>query len=1156
MHRRPTNPIGMERPSFSRSWLAEQLKLNELREPDGRPLYALQVRREDYELLGSELRRLAGSLALERPTESLGACFCIYVAEWWRREFPGGAWNWYAPAASIAWEYLPYNTLLRLTESGLGYWRRPIHQHEVQRAYLGTLAREGGLPMRLIREGAPLRRYLRLLMQDLETFGASKGDLLVRFAAERGETYLPRSFQSPGIYELAAALARFAWEFDDPGTERSPAALRTTLLGARSEWRRKLPLSLEEDAALELLATLLNEAKVVRTGGDRSLRIRTSLRLQGGAEPVLTSELTAPVGCEVTHVQAMLGDQALSPWRFDLFTASDDGASQMLASFAKYGDRYRITIPRAARSFLRPFHGVRNLQLWTTVDGRVLPIDIPGCDALDSDLPWVFVPRLGEPEEGLWDLAAQGSLRTAHPRVLVAVPEWASLSTGEGALLEPAEVRLHDRTLHFVTGVAIIRREDARFTIRTKAPVTEDTAGHYVLVGTPWSVDPEVHADPPAVRRVRPDGTVLHIPTSELSWRPSKGRGEWQPLNQGRRPLGEVRIRHEVRGETFAVLRASVAPPKAQVSLRPRNGKGGSLEVSGFGDGAIGILGTHPAGIAYERKATPIGSGVRLEVVATSSQVPAAVVVEVRWSHHIALTFRVPFPVSGSRFIGRDGAELPSSPRGPEPSVTLNRLGGVIAEGRSHAAGGTFQLRATLDSFDAACDSSMWGTSDRDLVTQADRVTHRIDLGAVRPEVARLFAFSDDISATVRLRIDGGQGWAPRLVVKRFPGQVAFDDEVGMYRAEATDPGVPTADRLEAVSLEDPAERFALLRDEGSGRWRVPDEVTAGMWLIFAFAGEWAGWRPRVLAVPGADETDDELLGAIREKSPVKRAERFEGVVAAMVKNPEHPGWQRFDAYLPAVRDVPAMVFDLIRCVARSPEAAVTAIFRAEQAQQAQLWEMFESLGVVWETVPVATWVKVAVRSLEAAAEIAQHVPPTLREELMRDAVRAIESEESEPRRRLPSLFLAHALLEHLVRGRKTTESQKLLGELEPPADQALLQLRHAAEVRLGQNMANAQWPTWVHFEAQKQRLALPAALRALLIQPDQEHKDLVLNTPILAAIAAATGQSLPVAMRFRVRAIAEAYRDWFSEAYDHTLPVALRIALSSPEYRTHLELP
>jgi hypothetical protein len=1128
--------------------------------------------------------------ALDSPGRRLSACFCLFVSEWWRREYPGGPWAWASPMAEIGWEDVRYESLLALTERGLGFWRRKIHQGDVSRAFLGTLAREGGLPIRLVKDDAPLRRYLKLLMQDFKLFGKTQPEELPRFAAERGEAFLPRTFRHDSIYDVALQLASAVLALGGRLTDTSPEGLRRAIEAPEYRgWREQLPLSLDDDAAVQLVGALLGEAAALGSGEDRLLRVRTLCLLsESGGDAQLRRQLDSSVGCSLTRVADLLR-QPLDrlPGRFDLVGAREDGTAQNVASFARYGDRYRITLTQMARDLQR---APDEVGLWSVIGDELVDVELPGAGALAPQLPWIFVPTGDDTRGRIWELGAMGGLRTAHPTALVALPPSFRVERRDGAEAMPYDARLEARVLFRVSGHVVLRGPEGDYAVRTKVRVQDDTSGQYLLFGQRWDVDTSILAEMPTIRRVRADGTIVTVAQQELSWRPVANRSAWSPWTK--RARGAIRIRHAVNGEIFAELTAAVAPEKAVVTLRPSGANGGLVTLTGFDGATCGLRHTHPAGGEVMARRV-LDGGVEMELGA-SVVVPTAAHLEARWPGDLYLHFSVPFPVTGCRFIARSGTELRGASRSTPPSLAVTRMGGVIAEGRSHKPGALFQIRGQLSSFDESSEDR-WGGFDRDLVGGRDRVSHRLDLGVLQARTQRVLCFSDDLMALLQLRIEGGVGWAPRLAIRRFAGAVSFDHATLRYQVTNDDLAeTATADRVEALNLEAPTNRVPLERDEDD--WRLPEDLPPGMWFVIAFAGDWAGWRPKVVIVsdrgavsegsePSAAETSDvtrewnwedpdaaaweaarlaaagtsietgappvDLVAlATRTKKPRHRMERFAELVREMVGDLGHPGWERFDAYIQTGPEIPPVVFDFVRSVARDDEAVLTALFRSPRDELERLWNAFDSVGVTWETIPVRFWLRAAVAHHARITAVSQILEPSLRDTLTRDALALLEQDRLPPRQKLPSLSVVNQLAQYIIRGISTPETALLVDAAPTPLEQVLLHARKEAYQRLLQNMANAEWPQSPALDGMRSHLALSPTLSNLLIDtPHKRQWDLV-NVPLIAAIASVTGRRLSRAVLFQVRVLADSHRDWFETAYLNTLALAIRAALADPGLR------
>ncbi|OZI07004.1 hypothetical protein BWI93_17000 [Siphonobacter sp. BAB-5385] len=106
------------------AFLQTFLTQRNLRIPKGTALYTYKTTQEEYE----SLRTLLATMVL---TDQTAACFVLFAAEWWRRHYKGGFWEWLPIFEQI--RRPEWNTPARrddLMRKGCRYWNRPIFQHD------------------------------------------------------------------------------------------------------------------------------------------------------------------------------------------------------------------------------------------------------------------------------------------------------------------------------------------------------------------------------------------------------------------------------------------------------------------------------------------------------------------------------------------------------------------------------------------------------------------------------------------------------------------------------------------------------------------------------------------------------------------------------------------------------------------------------------------------------------------------------------------------------------------------------------------------------------------------------------------------------------------------------------------------------------------
>lgn len=145
----------------------------------GHPLYAYKVTQaEQDDLQASLMDAILINPELRHPEQR--AAFCLFGAEWFRMHHEQGPWCWdtiLEGGLGLAGnKKSAFRARVReITADGLKWWKVPLVRTEVTTHYLVTLACQGGLPLKTLRNhGTPLRRFLKKVLKHHELFSQEK----------------------------------------------------------------------------------------------------------------------------------------------------------------------------------------------------------------------------------------------------------------------------------------------------------------------------------------------------------------------------------------------------------------------------------------------------------------------------------------------------------------------------------------------------------------------------------------------------------------------------------------------------------------------------------------------------------------------------------------------------------------------------------------------------------------------------------------------------------------------------------------------------------------------------------------------------------------------------------------------------------------------
>ncbi len=226
------HPMGLVR---TRDWLGRFLGSRGLDKPDSSPIYAYRCNDSEFGELGALIRsKTRLPIIADRLSPSDCALFCLYSAEWWRRNHESGPWKWEGILESVGWSGTPIGKLYPIVREGLHFWNRDLLKTPDHNLFLVTLACEGGLPLRLLRkETAHLRIFFRDSLEEFHYFHRS-GETSATIVARVGDR-LPRSLRQPVVYQLAGSLVQRIWELQQTiGESKTPVEDLDRL---EPEWR-------------------------------------------------------------------------------------------------------------------------------------------------------------------------------------------------------------------------------------------------------------------------------------------------------------------------------------------------------------------------------------------------------------------------------------------------------------------------------------------------------------------------------------------------------------------------------------------------------------------------------------------------------------------------------------------------------------------------------------------------------------------------------------------------------------------------------------------------------------------------------------------------------------------------------------------------------
>lgn len=1181
-------------------WIIELLKRRGLDRADGRLLFAYDLSQDEYESLGRFLSEAIASIGgIEAlANRSLGrtplmappAAFVLFAAEWWKHEYEGGVWDWSPIVKKLGADPDAFEPQLRsaFVARGLSFWQ--LSPLTSGKRFIGSIAVNGGVPMRLLALGAgPLAT---VLSQVLKLGARYRWGLtqLVEAVAER-HIYLPAAYRRPEISELLAhfveAVLQLREDYQLEGLDDPIAHLDTVLL----DWRRRFPVALDSEAAQTLLAGLVREAAAQKSVAAQGLfkAERCLVRDTGREAYAIESNLFYPnkvVGQDLADLFGFTNTEHLPRYfAIDLETESRQpfaegrmilGADEPLASLT---GRKLVIKGKAACTEHR-------LVLRAQLGDIGERVTLAGGSALPDEDPWLFA----ESDSGQLHFVAAGGARLPDDSVWVALARGWTIET---EVSTPAE-ELGKLVVSGSTERAVFRlRADARlmqddliYRIRLRQVASAEQIYEWRGLRLPEAKGRAVFLDHQAPRLFwyRED-RLTPVPVSDQEWR-RPGNLQVMAPKEARGPI-EVRIFSG--GEFMARRRIFVLPSDARIEYISGDALGtGTVRFVNWG--AVEVVVEPYVGVSATISKT-VGATTDIQL-SSAGDPPSEFRVRIRWPGALTdLPLVLAYPVTGGRFIRAGGGVMQ-----PSEQVTLRELIGMRLQvfDTNPAKPERYELQLALG-------EKLHQVSSRYPIS-VDHISGRAEVSLLEYErhIESLLGLFDDLDATVRVGLVVAGKCEAEIQVGRYT--MMLEADAITVRASVASLAMLAPDDLakahvlaSPLTVQDAMTReLSSIKNEGvhTGAWSASGlDPDLAPWLIYPAEDSALLFRPLIWVDVSVDidaVADDTGSGEVRVPVVVptlasamsqsradERRHCLHTVLDDMSEDHKHASWPLLDSLWQSFHHLPLTALDAWRMLAKQPKAILAFLLRSD-LPDAELAEAVRRFRIETGWMPELTTVADLSQVSGAFWRYwsSEDLPPERCRKYFNDA---IEGRFKLLANEIPSLG---PLIETVVFAATGTISE-LLHEVAGPSKKPTRELlRHLWEG--GNSLVNSQlflvnegrevWPRRDFVE----RHALPALLENLMpanaerVKPhldrifwrfdswkkyfgtqfnprnQPDFKFSVVNLPILCALWAATSTSRQWWSDPRSRLALKQIRDfdpiWFEQAYRQAFKVCMSI--------------
>ena len=1115
------------------NWLkATVLDQCDLRFSDERPLYAYRCSTTLFEQMAESLKPaftfLSGRQYLD---DAWSAMFCLYAAEWWRRNHESGTWSWSGIDDSLGWQQFSHTERYKLLRLGMKWWKRDIMKRDGgDNMYLVTIACEGGLPLKVLhRENTNLSRYFKALLKERQLVRHSRFDNESSTSgtaalAEGQRNLLPAALQNDVVYELSGQLIDAVSHCRQLLGEASKHPLEQ-LDSIDPEWRDAFPLLLEDGVAQSLISDLLAERLTPKRLAQKDFCDVTRRLVKTAPEewlPELTISLPTKIKAEALLDRLELSDGVTLPAHLELRAQLGDveHSIAVLSQLASGNKEWRVSMASGTAEFkvkneaaleelsLRIVAGPKEYAQWTP-DNSTSPAE---------DLPWVYVCPVGATGTNAkqLELVGCGTITTREATLFAVLPaEWEVAQTE--ACTSLGMVSMAGRRVYQLQESVVLQSVDGdTFTIEPGADA--DDLPHYRVIGrrTFWNYHKRpIFAGAPRLSYHLGDANT-DVPITELFWRPANlrqsgaGHANWTPFSN-KPPLGDVRIRHQSEKGVRFECRVAVVPKQSAITIKTGQRNAGKIQLTGFelSDCAVEDLQSTEVSVQQEDGSVQID-------FAGSSLAAAQVGVSLYWPDTTSVTLNLPVPLENAAFIRADGSKLNF-----QSTVSIDELMGLRALAVSPATTG-YHLEVELQ--DPRMSRNVANACNHRVSLESERGIYTLPLGPMSPRLRRLMALRSSLDCAIHLTLSNSA--TSRITIKRFQTRLLADWETGEVQLADSIDVEPIAIAIEAISLVEPGEKSALAYDADANNWSASglSDVLAP-WIIVARHEHSLIGRPTVAPVPAVWSEDSDgktpaILRQVLQESDFKaRNQLMIDCVKAMADNPGHDGWQYIKRCLAEFSDYPPNSFDFTMRLVENPQALAMGLFAIGGNETEDYWQLADKMGFDWRLLPLRAWVS-------SATNHCNYLQEKLPEDLKHIALEQTRKSLEEIAVRLPEFDMLMNCIADLVEGKPVPQAMGLAFDAPSKA-----MITDARDQLLRRHAENKAWPD----EQQLDDWGVVEPLNTLREYPAlgefqslRDYRQAVVDAPIAAGLQLAADQHCGADQSSYFIAFREFDAEWF----------------------------
>lgn len=945
------------------SYFDQYLNKRSLKKTDGRMLFRYKTSITEYQeirqLFNDQINLLCGQHWKFNSREEC-ALFVLYAAEWWRREYNGGAWKWTSIFESLTqgkYQIDPQDRSEAI-ERGMYAWKLPISSDG--KKYFGTIVANGGLPLKMLAHGdGSISKLLLGATRKAQFLGWNEQDLKLHFKSHEQDliSHLRRSEIHDLLASMVFSVLELRNEYKLAGINNPVEVLEQRL----PNWRDKFPISIDvEDTSIEpLLRGMVKEAarQVTVKISYPVIATRTLVKssIENGYQLIMS--LDSPKTMSLKSLAEAMGIDAEEkiPHSFSIELLGDLRISLAQGRKRLGTNTNDVFLSSRPQRFINE-NATKEILLTIRTLGHDIspPSSIPNGQCLEYDQPWCFIKQ-----NETWTFLTVGSCKTRDESIIIAINKKTKISKINETKIEAlGNLSGFENPMHFfkIQGMVEVLFDNVSYTIQTS---TNETREELIWKGKRFeypSIPFPVFYGLPRLYKINEEGELHPISEKYIEWVCAKQNGE--KIEKPRKYIGSLDAWLLSNGRRQRRFRMAIIDSNALISMKSgANEFEGLISFQGWNTKSAHM---EQEGITLEKTAAE--NTISLRLSSANEKPPTQVDIFIEWRPDLPLVqLTLPFPSAGGRFSKIDGTILSDNAQ-----CSLNDLHNLRLQvfDQNPTSPKRYHLQIIL------------GEQEKKklIIPLNSNGFGEIRFFEIESLLLSIFSQSDSLDAELKLYLIKNEVRIRCLRLARYDISLKLEPRLKEISIDFLQLKDVSIEKREQITLK----AIPLLKKEGmkplcltqissegapTGCWSVEKlPTTERLWLIYSSEESSIQIRPMLWVSEILDferkktllsVTSYDLATAMEVPSQLERDKAITFAMKAMIIDWNKPCWKIIENQYPLLKHLPLNTLDYWRVFSKDMNACLALVLRLSLSQPSEIatfmLRMQNELGVIWE---------------------------------------------------------------------------------------------------------------------------------------------------------------------------------------------------------------